>query len=98
MAMLAMTILVHFWVLYWVTGHLHPPLGPTCRTTLQPSHLGHARPASSLDLGRAWRVLCALTAHKPAHGHGHCHAHRGRCPDFVLPHSRAIVKCPLYVY
>ena len=44
MAMLAMTIMVHFWVVYWATGHLHPPLAPTCRTILQPSHLGHARP------------------------------------------------------
>ena len=43
MAMLAMTILVHFWVLYVAIGHLHAPQGPTCGTTLQPSHLGHAR-------------------------------------------------------
>ena len=42
MAMLAMTIMVRFWVLYRATGHLH--LGPTCRNILQPSHLGHARP------------------------------------------------------
>ena len=26
---------------------------------------------STLTLALAWRVLCALTAHKPAHGHGH---------------------------
>ena len=44
MAKLAMTILIHFWVLYWATEHIHPPLGPTCRTILQPSHLGHAMP------------------------------------------------------
>jgi hypothetical protein len=24
-------------------------------------------------LALAWCVLCALTAHKPAHGHGHGH-------------------------
>ena len=35
-----------------------------------------------LSLDRAWRVLCALTAHKPAHGHGHCHAHLD--PDFFF--------------
>ena len=44
MAMLAMTNPVHFGVLYWATGHLHAPQGPTCGTILQPSHLGHARP------------------------------------------------------
>ena len=43
MAMLAMAIKVHFWLAYWATGHLHSPLGPTCHTILQPSHLGHAR-------------------------------------------------------
>ena len=32
MTMLGMIILVHFWVLYWGTGHLHSPLGFTCRT------------------------------------------------------------------
>ena len=25
MAMLAITILVHFWMLHWITGHLHAP-------------------------------------------------------------------------
>jgi hypothetical protein len=30
-----------------------------------------------LSLDRAWRVLCALAAHKPAHGHGPYHAHGG---------------------
>ena len=45
MTMLAMTILVHFWMLYFATYiYTHPPLGPTCRTILQPSHLGNARP------------------------------------------------------
>ena len=36
--------------------HLHPLLGPTCHTILQlqPSHLGHARPASSFVL--VWAV------------------------------------------
>jgi hypothetical protein len=34
------------------------------------------------SLDRAWRVLCALTAHKPAHGPGHCNTDRG--PDFVF--------------
>ena len=51
MAMLTMTmtILVHFWVLYMEPlGHLHAPQGPTCGTILQPSHLAHTRPASSL--------------------------------------------------
>ena len=52
MAKLTMTILmVHFWVLYWgigELGHLHAPQGPTCGTTLQPSHLAYTRPASSL--------------------------------------------------
>jgi hypothetical protein len=46
-----------------------------------------------------WRLLCALTAHKPAHGHGHYHAHGG--PDFFFRyrgHTRAIVKCPLYAH
>ena len=41
--MLAMTILVHFWMVYWA---IVPPtliLGPTCRIVLQPSYLGHAR-------------------------------------------------------
>jgi hypothetical protein len=43
MAMLAMTILVHFWVLYGAIGTSTRIQGPTCSTTLQPSHLGHAR-------------------------------------------------------
>ena len=30
-----------------------------------------------LSLDRAWRVLCVLAAHKPAHSHGHYHADRG---------------------
>ena len=32
----------------------------------------------ALALALAWRVLCALTAHKPAHGHGHGHGHGGK--------------------
>ena len=28
-----------------------------------------------VTLDRAWCVLCALTARKPAHGHGHGHGH-----------------------
>ena len=48
MAMLAITILVHFWVLYGAMDHLHAPQGPTCGTSLQPSLLAHTRPASSL--------------------------------------------------
>ena len=48
MAMLAMTILVRFSVLYGSLDHLHTLQGPTCGTTLQPSHLAHIRPASSL--------------------------------------------------
>ena len=34
--------------------HLHATQGPICGTTLQPSHLGHARSASSLAW--AWAV------------------------------------------
>jgi hypothetical protein len=73
MDMLTMTILVHFWVLHGTIGpstRVHASQGPTCGTTLQPSHLVHTRPASSL----VWTVhdaFCVLTAHKPAHGHGH---------------------------
>ena len=48
MAMLAMTILVTFGWYIRPLCHLHAPQGPTCGTTLQPSHLAHARPASSL--------------------------------------------------
>ena len=55
--------------------HLNAPQGPTCGTILQPSHLAHTRPASSLVWTRAWRVLCALVVHKPAHDHGQYHAH-----------------------
>jgi hypothetical protein len=75
MAMLAMTIRVHFWVLMGPLGHPHAPQGPTCGTALQPSHLTHTRPASSLvwTVHGAFYVLCALTAHKPAHGHYHAH-------------------------
>ena len=48
MTMLAMTILIHFGCYMEPLGHLHAPQGPTCGTTLQPSHLGHTRSASSL--------------------------------------------------
>ena len=48
MTMLAMTILVHFGVVYFATGHLHSPQGPTWLTALQPSHLGHTMQASLL--------------------------------------------------
>ena len=34
------------------------------------------------NLALAWCVLCALAAHKPAHGHGHYHAQGG--PDFFF--------------
>jgi hypothetical protein len=44
MAMLAMTILVHFWCYIGPLGHLHAPQGPICGTALQPSHLANTRP------------------------------------------------------
>jgi hypothetical protein len=37
---------------------------------------------NSASLALAWRVLCALTAHKPAHGHGHYSVYRG--PDVLF--------------
>ena len=87
-AMLAMTILVHFWAIHWATAPPTPPpssQGPTCGTALQPTcnHLGHARLVRWWpQLLLAWRVLClsgcALIAHKPAHAHGHVHIHT--CP------------------
>ena len=43
MAMLAMTILVHFWVIYWDTEPPTLSQGLTCDTALQPSYLAHAR-------------------------------------------------------
>ena len=43
MAMLAMNILVHVWMLYGQLSRLHAPQGPTCGATLHPRHLGHAR-------------------------------------------------------
>jgi hypothetical protein len=52
--------------------HLHAPQGPTCGT-VQPSYLGHARLVrwQLWLLHGAFYVLCALAAHKPAHGHVH---------------------------
>ena len=82
--------------------HIHAPQGPTCGTTLQPIHLAHTKPAGSLVWTvhvSAWRVLCAITAHKPAHGHGHCHAHRDL--DFFSSHrghTRAVVACLVYAH
>ena len=72
MAILAMIILVHFWVVYWATGPPTPWAACATIRTLQPSNLAHARPVScpvwSLDYAR--RVLCGLTAHGHDHGHG----------------------------
>jgi hypothetical protein len=81
MAMLAMTILVHFWLLYGA-------IGPSTLTPM--SNLRHCTYYASqqLSVDREWRVLCALAVHKPAHGHGHghyhYHAHGG--PDFCFRH------------
>ena len=80
--MLAMTILVHFWVVYWTTE----PHTPTLRFNL--AHYNATQPpgpyyaSQPATQGRAWWVLCAQTTHKPAHGHGHYHADRG--PDFFF--------------
>jgi hypothetical protein len=34
-------------------------------------------------LALAWRVLCALTAYKPAHSHGHGHGGKVEKNDFL---------------
>ena len=65
-----------FWSTFgWYIGplrHLHAPQGPTCGTILQPSHLGYARPSQmASNSGSCMVRLCALAAHKPAHGHDH---------------------------
>jgi hypothetical protein len=61
MAMLAMTILVYFWVIYWVTAPLQAPQGPTCGSAVQPSYLAHARPVGCL----VWTVHGAFYVSKP---------------------------------
>ena len=61
MAMLAMPILILFWLLCWNTSHLHPPRGSTCRTALQPSHLDHAR----LARWRRWLLHGAFNVPQP---------------------------------
>ena len=48
MAMLTMTILGHFLVLYWATAQLTLTQGPTC---------GAYYAGQQLSLNRAWRVL-----------------------------------------
>ena len=35
-----------------------------------------------VTLDRAWCVLCALTARKPAHGHGHGHGQKAEKNEF----------------
>ena len=80
MIMLAMTILVHFWVVYWATEP--PTLTPRSTLwhyTVQPNYLAHASQISghqpSLEC-RLWIQLClalrgtATTAH-PAAAHAH---------------------------
>ena len=48
MPMLAMTILVHVWMLYLVIGPSTITLSSTYRTALQPSLVVHTRPVSWL--------------------------------------------------
>jgi hypothetical protein len=87
-------------------GHLHAPQGPY-GTAVQPGYLTHTRPSSSIKRVCAWCVLCALTAHKSAHGHdhSHCHAHRDPDPGFSSPSPPptsqgpcTIVMCLLHAY
>ena len=73
-AMLAMAIMIHFWLLYWATGYLRI-YTPTLKSNL-PLYAAATLPGAMLDQsdgksGSSWRILCALIAHKPAHGHGH---------------------------
>ena len=93
MAMLAMTILVHFWLLYWVTASpTHASQGPTCGTIMHTaaytytcSHLGHARLVRwQLPLPHgAFYVLCdPITAHKPVHGHDHGHGGKAQKKNY----------------
>ena len=76
MLMLAMVILVHFWVVYWPTGPPARTPTPRSRSNLQPAacsqhqlwqcslatcHLAHARPGSSL----VWTVHGAFNVPYP---------------------------------
>ena len=45
----------------------------------------------------AWCVLCALTAHKPAHGHGHGHGHGGKAGgEMILARTKAQGRLMLF--
>jgi hypothetical protein len=46
-----------------------------------------------ITLALAWRVLCAFTAHKPAHSHGLMmhddHGHGGKAGKLILKRNKA---------
>jgi hypothetical protein len=96
MDMLAMTILVHFGCYIVPLRHLHASHGPTCGTTLQPSHMGHTRPISSL----VWTVHVPFYVPKPR-TNLHMAITMRMVVRIFFRHrgpARAIVKCPLYAH
>ena len=79
MDMLAMAILVHFWVPYWTTEpatYMHPKVQPSAlQCSLATRRMLGLRVLGQSDgnSGSCMARLCALTTYKPAHGHGHGH-------------------------
>ena len=82
MAMLAMAILVHFWVVYWATAPPARTPRPNLRHYTAAQSPGPCQASQMVTLDRAWCVLCALTARKPAHGHGHGHGQKAGKNEF----------------